>query len=314
MRSPIKTIITLLICASLNTFAQPVLTANHMPDADSGIKADMYVSTNITNPGGPGANGVWDFSFQSSFDPIGKLEYMGVAGTEFADDFITCNLVARRTVNGDTFYNYYTDLSSEVIINGENMGSSFFFTYPTSNTKVLFQFPMHYQDSFTDTFSSNHGQGYVIREYDGWGTVKTNFYEFNNVVRIKNITHTFAGTTTSYDWYTTDKYIPVVHYEVTGNIMTILKMFPVSVENTVAANTLVTLAPNPFKEQATLYVDNVLPGMKLTITNAIGQVVRQSDVNNNNTVINKDALSSGMYFYQLQSKEGIAAKGKFVIE
>jgi hypothetical protein len=313
MRLITKTITALLLFTGSTAFAQPVLTGNHMPDY--GFSAPMYLGVNISDPGTGGNNVTWDFSWQSSFNPIGVMNYMDIDDTEFATDFLTSNLVQRRIQNGDTFYNYYTDVGSEVIINAENMGAPFYYKYPTSNTKLLFVFPMNYQDVFTDTFSSNHGGGYVRREYDGWGTLMTNFYTFHNVVRIKTTTTFYPDSTISYDWYTTDAYIPVAHYEVASEQMTILKMFPVSVENTTSATVPKTiLSPNPFKEQATLYVENVIPGMKFIITNAMGQIVKQADVISNNTVLHKEGLSSGVYFYQVRSKEGVFANGKFVIE
>lgn len=309
----IRTAITaLLVMASFNAFSQPVLTANHMPQI--GMSAPMYVGANITTPGTGGANVEWDFSFQSSFDPIGVMEYMDIANTEFADSFITCNLVQRRRLGADTFYNYYIDVGSEVLIRGENMGAPLYFRYSAANPKTLFSFPMNYQDSFTDTFYSNNGNGYVIREYDGYGKLFTNFNNFNSVVRIKSTTVTFNGTAVAYDWYTTDYYFPVAHYEMNSQQMTILRMFAVSVENTVSEAPKVSLAPNPFKGQAILYVDKVVPGMKLTITNAIGQVVQQRDVTENNTTISSEALTSGVYLYNVSSKDGASAKGKFVIE
>lgn len=312
MKLIVKTITTLSILAATSSFAQPVLTANHMPAY--GFNAEMYVGTNIDNPGTGGSNVTWDFSWQSSFNPVGRMEYMDIDNTEFAPDFLTSNLVLRRIQAGDTFYNYYTDVGSEIITNAENMGASFYYKYPTSNTKLLFVFPMTYQSSFTDTFSSNHGSGYVIREYDGWGTLQTNFYDYHNVVRIKNTTSVFSGTSVSYDWYTTDAYIPVAHYEVSSEQMTILRMFPVSVEHASARSNRVILSPNPVKEQATLHVDDVVPGMELTITNAVGQVVKRASITGTNTIISKGELSSGVYFYQVRSKGGVSANGKFVME
>lgn len=309
----IRTAITALsVMASFNAFSQPILTGNHMPQI--GMSAPMYVGGNITNPGTGGANVEWDFSFQSSFDPIGVMEYMDIAGTEFADSFLTCNLVQRRRLGADTFYNYYIDVGSEVLLRGENMGAPLYFRYSMSNPKTLFSFPMNYQGIFTDTFLSNSGNGYVTRVYDGYGKLFTNFNNFNSVVRIKSTNYLFGDSTISYDWYTTDYYFPVAHYEMSNGQMTILRMFAVSVENTENEAIKVSLAPNPFKGQATLYIDNVTPGMQLIITNAIGQVVSQKGITENTTTISSDGLSSGVYFYNVSSKDGAPAKGKFVIE
>lgn len=314
MRLPIKTIVSLLLLASTNSFAQPVLNGQ-MPDI--GFSAPMYLGLNITSAGGGGAAATWDFSFQSTFNFLGYLDYTEVANTEFAVDFITCNLVARKRIAGDTTYTYYTDFGNYVEIYGENMGTPAANKY-TTDKKMLWEFPMNYGDSLIDTWQSLTTAGTIKRYYDGYGTLLTNFYTFHNVARIKNVDSFLNGANwvvnTSYTWYTTDALLPVAHFENNSQQMTILKMFPVSVGNTAAENNIVSFAPNPFRENTTLSINNVVPGTKLTLTNAIGQVVMQQEVNTNSTTINRNGLSSGIYFYRVQSSEGIAAKGKLVIE
>lgn len=305
-----------MLLAGTGSFAQPAPVLNQqLPDI--GFSAPIYIGLNITSAGGGGANVEWDFSFQSTFNFLGYLEYTGIAGTEFVVDFPTCNLVARRRIGGDTTYTYYTDFGSYVEIYGENMGAPVSNTF-TNDKKLLWEFPMNYGDSLIDTWQSLSSAGTVKRYYDGYGTLKTNFYTFNKVARIKNVDSFLFGANwvenTSYTWYTTDALLPVAHFENNSQQMTILRMFPVSVENTVEANTTVSFAPNPFREQTTLFIDNAVPGTKLTITNAIGQVVMQQDVTGKTTTINRGSLSSGIYFYHVQGKDGIAAKGKLVIE
>ncbi|GEM_PF-1151145 len=314
MRLPIKTIVSLVLLAGTNSFAQPVLNGQ-LPDI--GFSAPMYLGTNITSAGTGGAGVEWDFGFQSTFNFLGYLEYTEVANTEFADDFITCNLVARKRISGDTTYTYYTDFGNYVEIYGENMGAPAANKY-TTDKKMLWDFPMNYGDSLVDTWQSLTTSGTIRRYYDGYGTLITNFYEFHNVARIKNVDSFLVGANmvgrTSYTWYTTDALLPVAHFEDNGQQMTILKMFPVSVGNTSRENNIVRWAPNPFSERTTLLMDNVVPGTKLILTNALGQVVMQQEVNSNSTTINRNGLNSGIYFYKVHSNEGIAAKGKLVIE
>ncbi|HYD20170.1 MAG TPA: T9SS type A sorting domain-containing protein [Flavipsychrobacter sp.] len=312
MRTPIKTIIILLLSAP-GANAQPVIQ-DYLPSY--GFGTTIYVGTNITNPGGGGANVTWDFSFQSSFNFVGNLEYIDIDGTEFESDFLTCNLVARRRMSGDTTYTYFTDLGSQLIINGENMGAVNAADY-TNNPKVLFNFPMNYGDSLSDNWQNNTNSGRVKRYYDGWGTLITYFRPYNNVARIKTIDSTLVGSNwnvvTSYTWYTTDTILPIAFYHVPSQQMTILRTDPLSVKN-VAGKNVVQLASNPLREQSTLYIDQPAPGMKLVISNAMGQVVREQNVTGNKTIIDRGNLSSGMYFYQVVSPRGIHAKGKLAVE
>jgi hypothetical protein len=310
----IKTILSLLLLTHC-CMAQPVLDDNSMPPI--GFSAPLYVGTNISSAGGGGANADWDFSWQSAFDPVGWLDYIGIDGTEFQVDFLTCNLVARRRLGGDTIYTYYTDFGSYVEIYGENMGSSMPANY-TQNKKTLFNFPMNYGDSLVDSWQRVGAQGKVKRYYDGWGKLKTFFTTYYNVARIKTVDSFQAGSTwtvsTSYTWYTIDKLLPIAHYEDASNQMTVLKAFPVSVQQINGNKASAAFAPNPFSDKTNLIVSKAEPGTKLVVTDAIGQIVMEKEISSAQTEIRRDNLTSGIYFYQLKSKSGISASGKLVIE
>jgi hypothetical protein len=314
MYNPIKTIMSILLLATANSYAQPVIQDNMPP---YGFSTTMHVGTNITSAGGPGANVTWDFSFQSSFTFVGILEYMDIAGTEFEADFPTCNLVARKRIGGDTTFNYYTNFGSFMEIYAENMGAMNQADY-AQNKKLLFNFPMNYGDSLVDTWQRIGASGKITRTYDGWGKLRTLYNEYSTVVRIKSVDSFIVGATpyvtVSYDWYPPDALIPVAHYDDNSQQMTILKTFALDVENTASNKTSASISPNPFRESTTLHVDKVMSGMRLTITNAVGQVVRVQDITTNNTNIDRESLNSGIYFYRVQSKEGVSATGKLVIE
>ncbi|MBL7720326.1 MAG: T9SS type A sorting domain-containing protein [Flavipsychrobacter sp.] len=314
MRIPVKTILLALLLITNRAGAQPVIS-NLMPTW--GYHTTMWLGTNITTAGGGGANASWDFSWQSSFNLLGDLEYMSIANTEFEVDFPTSNLVARKRIGGDTIYNYYMNLGTEVMIMGENMGAINGNNY-TSNSKKLFNFPMAFGDSLVDTWQGTVANGTVRRYYDGYGELKTYFYTYQNVARIKTVDSFLVGASwivnTSYTWYTTDRLLPVAHYDNASQQMTILRMLPVSVANAGQQQTNVYLYPNPAQQEATLHVAQVTPGMELVLVNTLGQIALRQPVTTTNTRVNREQLANGVYFYTVQGKDGIAAKGKLVLE
>lgn len=77
----------------------------------------------------------------------------------------------------------------------------------------------------------------------------------------------------------------------------------------------IILFPNPIKEKTTLQFDNFTKdNFTLIIFDSKGQVVQRIyNITGNRVEIEKQNLTSGIYFYRLQSKEKIAS-GKIIIE
>ena len=78
----------------------------------------------------------------------------------------------------------------------------------------------------------------------------------------------------------------------------------------------VTIYPNPTKDRITFEIsENDLPkNVKLMITNVLGENVKQVFVNSSKTTIQLDELTSGIYFYQLESEKEVIKMGKIILE
>lgn len=72
--------------------------------------------------------------------------------------------------------------------------------------------------------------------------------------------------------------------------------------------------PNPFHTTTTLEFEKFFADCKLIIYNSIGIQVRQQNIISRVTVLNRDELKDGSYFYQLISDNGLIAKGKFIVD
>lgn len=74
-----------------------------------------------------------------------------------------------------------------------------------------------------------------------------------------------------------------------------------------------TVFPNPFAGEATLRTSVPMKQATLTITNGVGQVVRQmSNLSGNTVVLSRNGLESGLYFVRLQNG-GSVVTGRLVV-
>ena len=77
------------------------------------------------------------------------------------------------------------------------------------------------------------------------------------------------------------------------------------------------LSPNPFHTSSTLSIsDSRFKNGDLKIYDVMGRIVQQQIINPENsgsTIINRDGLGDGLYFYRLTNSEGLMLTGKFVV-
>ena len=90
---------------------------------------------------------------------------------------------------------------------------------------------------------------------------------------------------------------------------------PVGINPTKIRSANVEIFPNPFAQQATFKFPNPDKlNYSLVITNTLGQVVNTiSDVRKGEIMINRDGLSTGVYFYQLACDGQRVASGKLMV-
>jgi len=79
-------------------------------------------------------------------------------------------------------------------------------------------------------------------------------------------------------------------------------------------NISITLSPNPFHSTSTLSIlDSRFTKGDLKIYDVMGRLVRQQVISNQATIINRNDLSNGLYFYRLSNSEGLMLTGKLVV-
>ena len=84
----------------------------------------------------------------------------------------------------------------------------------------------------------------------------------------------------------------------------------------ISSSDVMDIYPNPFCESLTLQINSATAGTnyKFGIYNLMGQEVMKSMVNQQKTVIQRGNLSSGIFFYKIESNEGIIQTGKIIIQ
>ena len=78
--------------------------------------------------------------------------------------------------------------------------------------------------------------------------------------------------------------------------------------------TTILVYPNPFSSHTTIKIQSSVSGeIQLTLYNILGRTVRQIQNRSHEIVLQRDNLPSGMYFYNVNSEEGLLGNGKVVI-
>ena len=84
--------------------------------------------------------------------------------------------------------------------------------------------------------------------------------------------------------------------------------------NTIQHKILLKLYPNPFNKQTTLSTDKILHNAILTMNNIYGQVVKQiENINGQTIILERDNLSKGIYFIQMSENNINLASKKIII-
>jgi len=87
-----------------------------------------------------------------------------------------------------------------------------------------------------------------------------------------------------------------------------------STNNLTKKNSSITLSPNPFHSTSTLSIfDSRFTKGDLKIYDLMGGLVQQQIITNQSTIINRNGLCDGLYFYRLSNSEGLMLTGKFVV-
>ncbi|MFM7216577.1 MAG: T9SS type A sorting domain-containing protein, partial [Bacteroidota bacterium] len=92
-----------------------------------------------------------------------------------------------------------------------------------------------------------------------------------------------------------------------------LSEFPLSIVE-VSNSQNISLYPNPFSTETTLWTDKRLNNATLIVDNIFGQTVAQIiNINGQTVTLHRDNLPNGLYFVRLTQNNKIIATNKLVI-
>ena len=295
-----------------SAIAQPVVTSS-ITSVPVGTVDSAYGASPTVLPGAGGAGVTWDMSTVTTVFAA-KLTVVDPTTTPYAGTFSTATFCTKIEA-ATTTYNYNRQ-SSKGVENvaiqyaGTGTGTDF-----SPNLRLSVPFPFNYLDSRSDTFQSTTSTGLdtVRLTYDGYGTLKTPFYTYSNVIRIKED----YGTSYSYSWYTVSPFALVMNYASTTNNYVIVTQKPApstSVHSAFLA-TQATVYPNPTSGDAILKV--TIPGgynnTSVTISDVSGRSVKQIAVTASETTIQTNGLLPGLYFYTVRNEGNTISNGKLLI-
>jgi hypothetical protein len=308
-----KKLITLAALAvSAVASAQPVIgNGNNIPPV--GYSDSIAVVGSGVTPGPGGVNVTWNFSTHTPTIG-GWFTFVSPATTPYTQAFPSATHALQLSpMAGGSIYEYYVLSPAKWEVIGGSITGSSGDNY-TANPKTMMPFPFSFSDVVTDTFTKQNGTHTVTMTYDGYGTLITPYATYNNVVRMKR---EFGGNDYFYDWFTTSPYLMTVatYDNNTGRLTFIGKSVINSIDDLSSDAPNVTVVPNPVSSVAAIRVQggSAVNG-RLIVTNAVGSIVREVAIRNNEAGFSREGLTSGVYFYSLCTEKGSVAKGRFVIE
>ena len=343
-----RTILLFIMLFSMQgLFAQPVLNNNLNFAIGDYYRLDGYNEVTSIDPGGAGANQVWDFEVisGSGFFEGDAAICVDPSNTPFADSSgaAGANIATKLFASDDGPYQYYKSNagSREILAMGwHQAGNTSFTNYLNGYTDL--QFPMTYGDDFdfnTELLMYSVDMGYYVMrdsgqvtvEADAWGSITTPVDTYPGVLRLKttSVIHSwyrfdigepwfYLGefTDVSYTWYAPNIKVPV---------LTIMEFLwdkglysvhylaeyesPSGIES--PENIGFSLYPNPAKNAVHILYSEDLPAGEIIIYNLQGrEMIRQ---NARNGRIDLSGLSQGCYFVELRSERSSLTR-KLVIQ
>ena len=240
----------LLLFVSFGVFggslmAQPTITSAQMPKAGDTLRYSNALPTELpSNYETGGANMSWDFS---SMTPQRQqlLNYYSANKTPYSFYFFgqigqkTADTLGAGPITLTNVYSFYTN--STKVFKTEGIGyqySGFPLAAMYKDEDEVYQFPLNYGDKDTSSFNFKFSipgdlfalvqAGMRYNDADGWGTIKTPYKEYTNVLRLRSfvdeidtVTSQFGKfplprKTLSYKWLALGERIPVM--EVSGTV------------------------------------------------------------------------------------------------
>lgn len=317
-------------CISLSVIAQPSITSASMPKAGDTLRYSTASPTSLpSNYQTGGANMSWDFS---SMTPLTQTlnNYYGASKTPYGFYFFgqigqkTADTIGAGPITLTNVYSFYTN--STKVFKAEGIGyqySGFPLASMYKDDDEIYQFPLNYGDVDTSTFNFKFSipgdlfalvqSGKRVNNADGWGTIKTPFGEYKDVLRLKSFVDQIDTVTSQfgkfpiprktmiYRWLSTTERIPVM--EIQGTIVAQTGKFtPTQVRyrdgfiGKLSATSVEVLAlklyPNP--GNGVVVISGLKPGDTWLMRDVLGKQIAVNRVGD--AGFDSDNLLAGMYY------------------
>ena len=293
-------LIILLFIGSLFAKAQPVLNAT---DFEKELSMTVYKGNPVgLSPGNAGANQVWDFSGLTLTPRNFTFNTVAVATATSSNNFPASNYCWKMIESSDpnniiSEYDFYnlSNTSLEYLGHSSSSGSSISIY---SDTAIYFQFPYSYNMVINDTYISGGGAitSSTTSVYDGYGTLKTPFGTYTNVIRKKKT----EGTYVTYTWLQTKPFSPIMVGEFTDNgYINVYKNTTGLGVNPIEPKKAMAVFPNPTHTELNIQIPEQQTLDRVAITDVTGKIVLKQDHNLNQ--INVSHLANGLYFIEAHS-------------
>ncbi len=308
-----STLTGMLLLTGAAAFAQPVITSS-IPIEAIGYTENVATAAATIAPGAGGAGVTWDYS---GLSPVaaGVVKIISVASSPYAATFPGATNCSELTPTGGSPMYTYEKISSSyreaIATNYQGVGTGKDYT---PNPEARLKFPFNYLESFTDNFqTTTSGVNSVTITYDGYGTLKTPYGTYTNVVRIKK---DWGPGDYGYDYLATSPTLSIImNYDATNNSYVIIGHTPTAVQQLSSDISSVSVYPNPFSDKVTVAVNTTsLNNASVSLTDMSGRIVKQVEISTPATTFSKGELAAGMYLYQVFNNGTRIATGKLAVQ
>ena len=311
MRNIMKLMAVALVINNTYSYAQPVIV-DGAGLAAAGYSCGVMNGPATVAPGAGGAAITWNFS-TVSMTPVGTYTIETPSSTPVAAAYPSGNYTLSNTPTaGSALYSCCIVNTSAMfeLANSVTATAGSGVNYTAGPRKIL-KFPFNYLDTFTAPYTSTATSGYDFVEYDGYGTLITPWATYTNVVRVKCTYASSFGY--AYNWYTLSPLLNVFSYSSMPNSYTGLSAAPTGYSSILSHTPY--MAPNPFNTSTTVMIDNsiVLTDAYMLVSDVTGRIVRKIPVTSSETLIEREGLKAGLYFYSIVNSGMKIANEKFVI-
>lgn len=279
---------TTLALVTMGAMAQPSLQYANLHWMGQTFSLHVVLNPGSSNPDPDGADQTWDFSSATLQMNAASCAVTAPAGTPYAAQFPTANMVQAVTVGSSTTYSYFNLTSGQLDMLAENMSAGNGTIYTTPKTPVIF--PFAYPDYFIDDYVKDGTSYSVSRAVMGYGTVILPTGTYTDVIKV-------ASTSGAIGFWRTSPVQPLVLIEDDGSAI-VWGDGVMSVHEQTSATALLAAWPNPALDMVTVAGPDRPADWSLV--DASGRVLREGHHAHGPFVLAVGDLAPGTYLVHMR--------------